>query len=174
MYFDVLTSGGIAQFYSNSSDATARNLITINNDHASASEKVTTLDINQDSDGRSIYIDSENTTKIRHLFIDCTVLTSGGIATFYSNSSDATARILVSINNDHASAVGVTPLWINQDALTSTNFQKMINLDGTIIWRSNGTDPNGALSGTAGDICFNGATNKPAYCTGTTNWTSLV
>lgn len=41
------------------------------------------------------------------------------------------------------------------------------------MWRSDGTDPNGALTGTAGDICLNGASNTLTYCTGTTNWTAL-
>lgn len=73
---------------------------------------------------------------------------------------------------------GVTgaPLAFTQNNITSTHFRKIWTETNAAItiWMSDGTDPNGALSGTAGDVCYNGATNKPAYCTGTTNWTNLV
>lgn len=65
-------------------------------------------------------------------------------------------------------------LELAQGALTSTNFKKLIVLAGVTLWISDGTTANGNLSGTAGDICFNAGTNKPEYCTGTTNWTALV
>jgi hypothetical protein len=68
------------------------------------------------------------------------------------------------------------PLSITQNAVVTTNFRKVIweTNTGITIWISNGTDPNGSLSGTAGDICLNWWTNKPYYCTWTTNWTALV
>lgn len=68
------------------------------------------------------------------------------------------------------------PISIQQDRVTSTNFRKIMGETNTgiNIWMSNGTDPNGTLTGTAGDICLNGASNKPAYCTGTTVWVNLV
>ena len=44
----------------------------------------------------------------------------------------------------------------------------------TSIWVGDGTDPNGVLPGTAGDLCLNGAANKPAYCVGGTVWANLV
>ena len=74
-----------------------------------------------------------------------------------------------------ANSTGV-PIAITQNAVVTTNFRKVIGetATGITIWISNGTDPNGSLSGTAGDICLNGATNKPAYCTGTTVWVNFV
>lgn len=41
------------------------------------------------------------------------------------------------------------------------------------MWMSDGTTPNGALSGTAGDICINCDSGKTYYCTGTTSWTAM-
>lgn len=66
------------------------------------------------------------------------------------------------------------PISVTQNAVVSTNFKKIANYAGVTLWVSNGTDPNGTLTGTAGDICYNGATNKPAYCTGTTVWVNFV
>ena len=109
-----LTSGGALKIDSNSSDTTGRNLVEIINDHASATGAVP-LFIDQDANNEAFFIDSENTT-IGAIDIHCDALTSGRIARFYSDSSDNTARELVSIHNDHASAVGATCLKILQDS----------------------------------------------------------
>jgi hypothetical protein len=98
-------------------------------------------------------------------------VTTGTMVRVISNSSSASSRALMQIYNIHASATGAYPLLLNQTAVTSTNFKKYITLDSTVVWVSNGTDPNGALSGTAGDICLNCNGNVIKYCTGTTNWT---
>ena len=68
------------------------------------------------------------------------------------------------------------PLAFDQDNVTSTNYRKLFTElnTGISLWMGNGTDPNGVLSGTAWDMLINGATNKPAYCTGTTVWVNLV
>ncbi len=94
------------------------------------------------------------------------------------SSADTAARIGMKIDVTHVAAVGVIPLQIANVAVTSTHFVKMASYKNgaTVItlWLSDATDPNGALSGTAGDICYNGASNKPAFCTGTTNWTNFA
>ena len=105
---------------------------------------------------------------------DADALTTGGIATFKSNSADTTARSLVLIHNDNSAAVGAVPLTLTQDAESTTHFKKLLKLGSVQLYVSDGTTANGALSGTAGDICFNAGSNKPEYCTGTTNWTALV
>lgn len=109
---------------------------------------------------------------------DANALTTGSIARFISNSADTGTRNLVFIHNDHASASGVTPLQIRQDNATSTNYYRVQSFtNGTTtmtIWMGVGTTGNGNLTGTAGDILINGGSNKPEYCTGTTNWTALV
>ncbi|RJO60390.1 hypothetical protein C4544_05185 [candidate division WS5 bacterium] len=68
------------------------------------------------------------------------------------------------------------PIRITQSNLTSTNYRKLMteSATGISVWMGNGTTANGNLSGTAGDILINGGSNKPEYCTGTTNWTALV
>jgi hypothetical protein len=95
-----------------------------------------------------------------------------------SNSSDASSRNLVFIHNDHASATGTVPLALRQDAPTTTNYWKVAtfaNGSNTVtLWFGNGTTANGSLTGTAGDILFNGGSNKPEYCTSGTSWTALV
>lgn len=111
--------------------------------------------------------------------------TTGTLLNINDNSADTGTRSIVSIKQDHASASGATPLTILNDnatkpliagtaTATSTNFFKIATCNGVTLWMGNGNTANAALSGTAGDILFNGGTNKPEYCTGTTNWTALV
>lgn len=66
------------------------------------------------------------------------------------------------------------PIQITQAAVTSSHFRKIYKETGSgiTLWHSDGTTPNGNLSGTAGDVCFNGASSQIFYCTGTTNWTA--
>jgi len=66
------------------------------------------------------------------------------------------------------------PIAIEQNNITSTHFRKILSEKntGVTLWVSDGTTPNGALTGNAGDICFNGASSRSFYCTGTTNWTA--
>ncbi len=110
---------------------------------------------------------------------DANALTTGSMLSLVSNSSDATARNLAFIHNDHASAVGAVALALRSDAVISTNFRKMrTESNGSqtcTFWLSDGsTSPNTALTGSAGDICYNGDSGKAYYCTGTTNWTALA
>lgn len=115
---------------------------------------------------------------------DANALTTGVIANLVSNSADTTARSLVTIKNDHASATGAIPLELINDSTAaplkttagavSTNFFRVGTFNGVTLWVGNGNTANTALSGTAGDIIFNAGSNKPEYCTGTTNWTALV
>ena len=107
---------------------------------------------------------------------DANALTTGYIANFKSNSADATARTLVNIHNDHASAVGVTPLLITQDAPTSTNFKLMMTLGTISIYISDQTSPNTALTAVEGSICLNGSATGQAFWNtdGATAWTALA
>lgn len=94
------------------------------------------------------------------------------------SSADTAARIGMLLAVTNSAAVGAIPLQISNVAVTSTHFVPIMQAKNgaTVItvWLSDNTDPNGALSGTAGDICYNGATHKPAYCTGTTTWVNFV
>lgn len=107
---------------------------------------------------------------------DANALTTGMVAQFKSNSSDATARTLVDIHNDHASAVGVVPLKITQDAPTSTNFKLMATFGTIQLFISDQTSPNGALTAIEGSICLNGSATGQAFWNtdGATAWTALA
>lgn len=108
--------------------------------------------------------------------IDANGLTTGGIADFTSNSADVTARTLVNIKNDHASAVGAIPLKITQDAPTTTNFRLVMELHGINIYISNQNTPNAALSAPEGSLCLNGSATGQAFWNndGSTGWTALA
>ena len=93
-------------------------------------QATTALKIDQDGNGSSINIDSESTdqdvifidtasTSGKALHIDANFLTNGMIVDINSNSSDNTARTLVSIINDHTSAANTTAMKITQDADTT-------------------------------------------------------
>lgn len=62
---------------------------------------------------------------------------------------------------------------MNGNRTVSTNFSLIFKARGVSFYVSNGNTPNGALSGTTGDICFNGGSGNVFRCTGTTNWTAL-
>ena len=111
-------------------------------------------------------------------------LSTGSAISITSDSADASARSLVYIKNDNTSATAATALEVVNDAplgafkttvaATSTNYFKVGAFNGVTLWVGNGTGGNGVLSATAGDILFNGASNKPEYCTGTNVWVALV
>jgi len=86
------------------------------------------ISIDMNGNAQSINIDSESTDQnVIHFTApacttatvinvdDCNSLTGGRIAFFYSNSSSNTARNLVEIRNDHASADNAVGLLIQQD-----------------------------------------------------------
>ena len=125
---DALTTGRVANFYSNSSDTGTRDVVKIQNDHASATG-ATALKIVQDANQKALTIDSAATTN--HvmridgpltttgtclLIDDVDALTTGTIASFLSNSSTTDTRSLVNITNDNTAATGATGLHIQQDA----------------------------------------------------------
>jgi len=117
---------------------------------------------------------------------DLNALTTGQGINVTSNSADATARALVYIKNDHASAAGAMPLQVVNDstaapinttgAAQSTHFFKVLTGNGVTIWMSDGTTANSALAATTGDICLNAGSNKPEYCTNGAGsaWSALV
>ena len=87
------------------------------------------LDIKQDANATSLRIDSAATTdQVIEIdgpltttaavldINDCNSLTTGKIAYFRSNSANTSARRLVEIHNDHASANDTIPLKVIQDA----------------------------------------------------------
>lgn len=61
----------------------------------------------------------------------------------------------------------------NGNKITTTNFTLIFKSRGVSFYTSDGTTPNGNLSGTAGDVCFNGPSGQPFYCGGGTTWTGM-
>jgi hypothetical protein len=123
---DLLTTGKLARFYSNSADTNIRSLVEIVNDNSAAvgaeclllrqdaNDPVMTIDQNGNDNGLDIV--SSATTGTAALNVVADALTSGSVARFYSSSPDATARDLVSIVNDASGATGATCLYLDQDA----------------------------------------------------------
>ncbi|MDO8598685.1 MAG: hypothetical protein Q7S02_01095, partial [bacterium] len=128
MVANSLTTGGIAQFLSNSADVSARNLVSIVNDNTLATG-ARCLNIQQDSIFEAVRITAASTTSDVMVLVtsslttnialnipNCDALTTGSIARFVSNSADAGSRNLVSIVNDNTLATGATVLSLQQDA----------------------------------------------------------
>jgi hypothetical protein len=111
-----LTSGRLAYFYSNSADVTARNLVEIVNDN-SAAVGATCLKVIQVGGGASsaIIVTTAATTGCG-ISMAGDSLTTGQLASFYSNGTDANARNLVQIINDNSAASGAKCLYVQQDA----------------------------------------------------------
>lgn len=113
-----------------------------------------------------------------------TTITTGSAIAVSSAAVGTGARSLIKVTNTGAAAVNTVgvevantstgPALKTTTGLTSTHFQRVGLFGGVTLWVSDATDPNGALTATAGDVCFNGATNKPAYCTGTSVWVNFV
>ena len=103
-------------------------------------------------------------------------LTTGSIASFTSNSADVTARNLLYIKNDNAAAVGAIPLTIANDAVISSKWVVAMKLASiTIYVGTDETEPEGALTGVKGDLCFNSTDGSISYCDANgTNWTKLT
>jgi len=92
----------------------------------------------------------------------------GGSQITQSNDSSSThSALLIEQYN------GIKPPLYLTNIAVSTHFRRMIWLGSLTIWTSDGTTPNGNLSGSIGDICFGADGGKAYYCTGTTNWTAL-
>jgi hypothetical protein len=184
-----LTTGSCMNLNSSSTDTSSRNLLEIGNNHASATGAVN-LFLDQNANNEALFIDAENTT-IGAVDIHCDTLTSGRIARFYSDSSDTTARELVSIHNDHASAVGATCLKILQDStgkaisatggiveeggvlkenlLTNSGFDVWSN--STLLEATGGAAPvtSGANSALTNNLLTNGG-----FDSGTSSWTAIT
>ncbi|MCZ6897643.1 MAG: hypothetical protein O7D95_02890 [Betaproteobacteria bacterium] len=74
------------------------------------------------------------------------------------------------------STASQAPADLTQSTVTSTNFHRIIELNGLTIWISDGATAEGALTGVEGDLCLNGGTGagQLAYCDAAgTNWTDM-
>lgn len=83
-------------------------------------------------------------------------------------------------NNDNALFINKTSigtgyaLQIVQSGVKETNFKRIADLAGVSLYISDGTTPDGNLTGVQGDICFNGAGGVAYYCDANgKNWTAM-
>src|SRR3990167_3276872 len=115
-----------------------------------------------------------DTASVIGLYVSNTFVSSNAYAAEFRSSGAGAAAGAVYIEGGVGS---ISPLQVKQTNVTSTNFWKIMAFNGggttRSIWISDGTTPNGNLSGTVGDICLYGPSGQPFYCTGTTNWTAM-
>ncbi len=134
-----LTTGGIANFVSNSVDVSNRDLFVIHNDNPLADGTIvltvrqdgarSAILVDQNADAYSIAFDSESTTSGVILvngpitttgnilnIPNADTLTTGMIANFASDSTDTGIRTLVGIVNENVLATAATLLELRQDA----------------------------------------------------------
>jgi len=95
---------------------------------------------------------------------------SGGTFT-----ADGSVLKLENISTQIAGTLTDTTVVLNlqQGAVTSTNFRRVASFNTITLWVSDGTSPNGVLSGNVGDICFGADNGQVYYCGGTTTWTAM-
>jgi hypothetical protein len=109
---------------------------------------------------------------------DLDALTTGTGISLVSNSADTTARNLMYIKNDNAAAVGAIPLTIANDAVVGTGAKWVVAMklaSITIYVGTDETEPEGALTGVKGDLCFNSTDGSISFCDANgTNWTKLT
>lgn len=97
------------------------------------------------------------------------------------NRPDASTPISLATitNNSSQAADALTLTGLN---VVSTHFTQIASFIGadtgsgsgfTTFWMSDGASPSGALSGSQGDICYNGPSGQPFYCGGGTTWTGM-
>jgi hypothetical protein len=177
---DSLTSGGCAYFSSNSSDTTARNLVSVIQDHASASNSIalyvqqdaasTGLKLLQSGNGKAIDIIGSNTTA-NAINLVCDSLTSGAVLYVYSNSSSSTSRNLAEIVNDNTSATSTNCLKIQQDAsnyaivITTNSASSSIRFNGSKNVAGNHADILGETTNSSGlsQVAFAELANNYSY-----------
>lgn len=126
---------------------------------------------------------SSDNSYIKIIFSSTTGGVSGDYWEFTAGATSSSAESVLDIIQEKSFATGNVidltnngsgfNLSIDTTTFVSTNFKKGIKVNGISIWTSNGTTPNGNLSGTTGDICINCDSGKTYYCTGTTNWTAM-
>lgn len=97
---------------------------------------------------------------------------SGGGVTLMKLTNSGTGANSICLTISSSSTTN--PPIIAVGAVISTNFRRILKGNAATIWESNGTTPNGNLSGTAGDICLNGDSGNIYRCsvTGTT-WVAM-
>lgn len=151
------------------SGASANTLLHINKSVSGVGE---VLIIDNAGTGASIVINHNNTGNLFPAFSIINAGSTWAVNIDTTNSANANAPLNVITASSTAAPIRTLA------AATATHYQKLIGTGGApgpgiTIWASDGNNPNGFLTGVAGDICLNGNSGHPFYCTGTTNWTQI-
>jgi hypothetical protein len=119
-----ISGGSAATFNRDIAEAGSYPLVNIIDDNASNTQPALKiqqdgagygLEIDQNGNNYALRIDSAATTFFG-MAVSADTLTTGSIASFYSNSADTSTRNLVRIWNDNPAATGTTALKVVQDS----------------------------------------------------------
>lgn len=107
-------------------------------------------------------------------FVNNNTSNAANTAEFYKVTSNSAGNaVYAHITGTETGVAG----HFEQATAKSTNFFRVLRLTGgatdTYVWVSDGTTPNGNLSGTAGSICLNGPSGQTFYCSGGTTWVGM-
>ncbi len=143
---------------------------SLNISHGGATGQAIDITTLQTSDAAMI-ISGPNMLTGSGLSVSMNALTTGGLASFSSDSSNVSARNLVQVINDNTAAIGATPLRLQQDAdanvlamqrLSSGQFMEFTDsADIFGFYNSNGT-PEGSVAANIGSRCTD-TTNGLTY-----------
>lgn len=116
---------------------------------------------------------TQNSTTNSGMTVTCTGSgTAVPAATITQNGPTGSALTLAQLTSVNTFAT----LGMNQSSHTSTHFDKMITMGGVgsnSLWLSDGTTPNGNLTGVQGDFLIGGPSGHPFWCGGGTTWTQI-
>lgn len=88
----------------------------------------------------------------------------------FDNNSNASNALFI---NKTSTGAGY-PLQIVNSGVKETNFKRIADFAGVSLYISDGTTPDGNLTGVVGDICLNGPGGVTYYCdTAGKNWTAM-
>ncbi len=146
-------TGQVAEFIQNGGNTVA---VTITQNKAA-----TGLVINQNDTSQTIGI---------------SITTQGtGSALYATNVNSGNGQGIAQLYNQVG---GTNPvLYLNQAAVTQTHFYMLIFFKtpsySPTLWVSDGTTPNGNLTGSLGDLCLGGPLGSTWQCSGGTTWVQL-
>jgi hypothetical protein len=131
--------------------------LAIISDSSAQNDIALQISIGGQSDGLSIFADS----------------TSDAFPLTVENDSTVASASSIKVNH-YGSGNTAPPIQINNSNPISTDFKKYIGLGLNTIWVSDGTNPDTVLTGVKGDLCLNGLSGVPYYCSASgTTWIAL-
>lgn len=154
-------TGNVAVTISGASTTVDEVLISGTGAHASAKGELRVTNSGATAAGGAVFIASATGTPAA----------ATGYLAFFDNSGITATNNPIAVQ---VTQIGTAAAINVSAAIQTTHFRKIFGTNTATIWVSDGTTANGALTGTAGDLCLNAGSNKPEYCTGTTSWTALV